>query len=204
LSQDYRERVTDTHGHGRSGRHWIWNVGFALVFMVVGGAAALVGQSMLTGRSTNEVSIKRYQDWRVVCSPANDKGEGGGCRLEATIARQDGGTLLSLAIDNTEPGSQMSIVVPHGVLLERGLGFSVGDGSLKVFPYETCVPQGCVVLVGLDSETLKAMRSAQAGQVVLVPGNGQALPIPFSLKGFNEGLEGLDDAKGGGSVLGIF
>jgi invasion protein IalB len=204
LSQDYRERVTDTHVHGRSGRHWVWNIAFAVVFMVVGGVVALLGQHFLAGSAKNEMSIKRFQDWRVVCTPADDKGQGGGCRLEATIARSDGGALLSLAIEDTAPGSQMSIVVPHGVLLDPGLGFSIGDGSLKVLPYETCVPQGCMVMVGLDSETIKSMRAAQSGQVVVVPGNGQPITIPFSLKGFNEGLEGLEDAKSGGSMFGIF
>jgi invasion protein IalB len=139
-----------------------------------------------------------------VCAPADDKGQGGGCRLEAQVARQDGGTLLSLSISDTAPGSQLTLMVPHGVLLDPGLGFSVADGALKVLPYETCVPQGCMVLVGLDTETLKAMRSAQSGQVVVVPGNGTPITIPFSLKGFAAGFDALEDAKGGGSIWNIF
>jgi len=62
-------------------------------------------------------------------------------------------------------------------------------------PYETCLPQGCLVLVGLDSETLKAMQSATNGQVVVVPGNGSPVTIPFSLKGFAQGFAALQDAK---------
>ena len=126
---------------------------------------------------------------------ARRKGQGGGCSLTAQILREDGGALLSLSISDTAPGSQMSVVVPHGVMLEPGLGFSVGDGSLKVLPYETCMPQGCLVLVGLDSETLKAMKAATTGNVVVVPGNGSPVTIPFSLKGFAEGFAALADAK---------
>jgi invasion protein IalB len=48
------------------------------------------------------------------------------------------------------------------------------------------------------------MRGAQSGQVVVVPGNGQPITIPFSLKGFSEGFEGLEEAKSGGSMFGIF
>jgi len=89
----------------------------------------------------------------------------------------------------------MSVVVPHGVLLDEGLGFSVGDGALKVLPYETCMPAGCLVLVGLDSETLKAMKTSASGQVVVAPANGSPVTIPFSLKGFSEGFAALEEAK---------
>jgi invasion protein IalB len=189
--------------HGR-GHGWVWNVGFAILFMVIGGVATLFGGKLLSG-APNQVSIQRFQDWRVMCVPPNEKGEGGGCSLQATIARDDGGTLVSLGVTDTAPGSQMQVVVPHGVMLDPGLGFSVGDGAPKVLPYETCTPQGCMVLVGLDSETLKAMKGATAGQVVVMPANGTPVAIPFSLKGFAEGLDALDDAKGSrDSLWGIF
>jgi invasion protein IalB len=203
LSHDYRDHPDDRHAPGRS-RHWVWNVGFAVVFMIVGGAAALVGQNLLGGPGADELSIKRFEAWRVLCAPPDEKGEGGGCRLEAQVTRADGGTLVSLAITDTAAGSQMTVMVPHGVMLDPGLGFSVGDGSLKVLPYETCMPQGCMVLVGLDTETLKAMRTAQSGQVVVVPGNGTPVTIPFSLKGFSAGFDELDSSKNGGSLFGIF
>ena len=180
--------------HAHNSRRWIWNGAFAVLFMIVGGAIALTGEHFMSGAS-NQMSVERYQDWRVICAPPDEKGEGGGCSLTAQIVRDDGGTLVSLSITDTAPGSQMQVVVPHGVLLDPGLGFSVGDGSLRVLPYETCMPTGCMVLVGLDSETLKAMKSAASGQVVVVPGNGSPVTIPFSLKGFAEGFAALEDAK---------
>lgn len=188
MSHEYTE-----HSHAHGARHWAWNVGYAAVFMVIGGIVALVGQHLLVP-SAGQLSVETYQDWRVVCAPGNDK-QPGGCSLSTQLNRDDGGALLSLSITDTAPGSQMSVVVPHGVLLEPGLGFSVGDGALKVLPYETCMPQGCLVLVGLDSETLKAMQGAQTGQIVVVPGNGSPVTIPFSLKGFAQGFAALKDAK---------
>jgi invasion protein IalB len=197
-SHEFKDTAPDEmgHGHARSAnlRLWAWRVGFAVVFMVVGGALALLGQKLTSGPS-HEMSVQRFQDWRVVCAPADDKGQGGGCAMSAQIIREDGGTLLSLSINDTAPGSQMSVVVPHGVLLDPGLGFSVGDGALKVLPYETCMPAGCLVLVGLDSETLKAMKASTSGQIVVVPGNGSPVTIPFSLKGFAEGFAALEEAK---------
>jgi len=183
--------VHDRHGHLR---FWVWNIGFAVLFMIAGGALTLVGERLLSSPS-QEMSVQRFQDWRVVCAPPDEKGQGGGCSLSSQVVRDEGGTLLSLAINDTAPGSQMSVVVPHGVLLDPGLGFSVGDGALKVLPYETCMPAGCLVLVGLDSETLKAMKASQSGQVVVVPGNGSPVTLPFSLKGFAEGFAALEEAK---------
>ena len=197
MSQNYAEASPRTrHADSRNAhlRAWGWRIGYAVVLMIAGGVVALLGERLFSGPS-HEMSVQRFQDWRVVCAPADEKGEGGGCTLSAQVSRDDGGTLLSLSIDDTAPGSQMRVIVPHGVLLDPGLGFSVGDQALKVLPYETCLPAGCMVLVGLDSETLKAMKSSASGQIVVVPGGGSPVTIPFSLKGFAEGFAALDEAK---------
>ena len=186
MSHTYHEH-SDAHdhaGHDRT-RFWVRNIGFAVIFMIVGGALTLVGDRLLSN-TANETRIATYQDWNVICPPASTEG------AECSLSSQRSG-VLSLVIGGKLPGLQ--VWVPHGVLLDPGLGFSVGDSALKVLPYETCMPQGCLVLVGLDSETLKTMQTAQAGQVVLVPGNGTPVTLPFSLKGFSDGYAALESAK---------
>jgi invasion protein IalB len=86
----------------------------------------------------------------------------------------------------------MSLMVPHGVLLEPGLAVTIGNEPMRLRPYETCTNAGCIALMTVDADTLKALQSNMAGQVtVAAPNNPQPLNIPFSLKGFSEGYGSL-------------
>ncbi len=173
------------------------NIVFAVGFLVVGAIGAILADRLLFSSGANEnrfavsgsppvTRIVQFQDWNLICPPpAPDN-------LPCTATSQRGG-VLSLAIGGKLPGLQ--IWVPHGVVLTEGLAFSIGDAAPKGLPYETCLPQGCLVLVGLDSETLKALQSSQSGSVVVMPANGQPVSIPFSLKGFTDAYGALEDAK---------
>jgi invasion protein IalB len=89
----------------------------------------------------------------------------------------------------------MSVTVPHGVMLEAGLGFSIANEPMRVRPYEACNANGCFAFVTLDADTMKSLASNMGGQVVVVPGNGSPVTIPFSLKGFAEGYAELQRDK---------
>jgi invasion protein IalB len=146
------------------------------------------------GRTTHpddaELAVKPFQDWRAVCELRGNQRTN--CKLMAQVARARGGPLLSLSVDDPTPGSSLQVMVPQGVMLDPGLGFSVGDGALRVLPYETCVPAGCMVLVPLDRNMLQALKSSNEGNVIVVPGNGPPVTIQFSLKGFAEGIAYLE------------
>jgi invasion protein IalB len=167
-------------------------IGLAIVLLIAGGVIALVGERML-GRNTtdaNEVRVVPFQDWRVICSNAQ-----GGCTLNSDVLRDTGGILVSLVINNPNTGSTMSVTVPHGVMLDSGMGFSIANEPMRVRPYETCNAQGCFAFVTLDADTLKSLLANMAGQVVVAPGNGAPVTIPFSLKGFAEGYAELQKAS---------
>ena len=168
-------------------------IGLAVVLLIVGGVIALIGERLLGGGNTagaNEVRVVPFQDWRVICSNAQ-----GGCTLNSDVLRDTGGTLVSLVINNPAPGSTMAVTVPHGVMLDSGLGFSIADEPMRVRPYEACNAQGCFAFVTLDADTVKSLIANRAGQVVVVPGNGTPVTIPFSLKGFADGYAELQKAS---------
>ena len=161
----------------------------ALALLIAGGVIALVGERLLGSGSpagANEVRVTPFQDWRVICSTAQ-----GGCTLNSDVLRDTGGSLVGLLISDPMPGSMLAITVPHGVMLDSGLGISIGDEPKRVRPYETCNATGCFALVTMDADTLKSLSANMAGQVVVVPGNGTPVTIPFSLKGFAEGYAEL-------------
>lgn len=176
----------------RRGRSWgriALYTGIVLALLIAGGALALVGERVMLAKAQNEVRIQTFEDWRVICPPLAQRDAP--CALTQDVNRDLGGTIVALSLDSADPGATMSVTVPHGILLEPGLGFSVGNDPMRVRPYETCGPVGCFAVVTLDADTLKALQSNETGQVVVVPGAGAPVTVPFSLKGFTEGHAAL-------------
>jgi invasion protein IalB len=169
--------------------------GIGVVMLAAGGVIALAGERLFGGRvAPNEVRIMTYQDWRVICPPLTDATPN--CALTADVLRDTGGILLTISMNDPTPGSQLSLTVPHGVLLEPGLGFAVGSEPVRVRPYETCTNTGCIALVTVDADTLKSLSGNMAGQVsVAAPNAQQPVNIPFSLRGFAEGYGELQRSK---------
>jgi invasion protein IalB len=166
--------------------------GIAILLLIAGGIITLLGQRLLGGAGVaNEVRITTFQDWRVVCptpTPATPN-----CALTSDVTRDTGGVLLTLSLTDPSPGSTLSLTVPHGVMLEPGLAFTVGNDPVRVRPYETCTNVGCIALVTVDTDTLKSLRANMVGQVsVAAPNTPQPMNIPFSLKGFAEGYGALE------------
>jgi invasion protein IalB len=169
--------------------------GIAIVLLVAGGVITLVGERLLGGRiASNEMRISTFQDWRVICPPLTQTTPN--CALTSDVMRDTGGILLTLSLLDPAPGKELSLTVPHGVLLDSGLGFAIGNEPLRVRPYETCTNQGCIALVTLDADTLKSLTTNMGGHIaVAAPNNPQPVNIPFSLKGFADGYGELQRAK---------
>ena len=169
--------------------------GIGVVLLAAGGVIALAGERLFGGRvGANEVRITTFQDWRVICPPLTEATPN--CALTEDVLRDTGGILLTISMTDPAPGSPLSLTVPHGVLLESGLGFTVGSEPVRVRPYETCTNTGCIALVTVDADTLKSLSGNMAGQVtVAAPNAPQPVNIPFSLRGFAEGFGELQRAK---------
>lgn len=169
--------------------------GIAVLLLVAGGVITLLGERALgSGPAANEVRITTFQDWRVICPPVTQATPN--CALTSEVTRDTGGVLLTLAVVDPAPGTQLRITVPHGVMLDPGLGFTIGMEPTRVRPYETCDIQGCFANVTMDADTLKSLNGNMGGQVALaVPNNPQPVAIPFSLRGFADGYAELQRAK---------
>jgi len=154
----------------------------------------LLGERAVSGPVANEVRITTFQDWRVICPPVTPATPN--CALTWDVTRDTGGILLTLSLMDPAPGSQLSLTVPHGVLLDPGLGFAIGNEPTRVRPYETCTNQGCIAIVTADADTLKSLNANMEGRIaVAAPNNPQPVVIPFSLKGFADGYGALQRAK---------
>jgi invasion protein IalB len=159
-----------------------------ILMFIAGAASALVGQRLILGGGADELRIISYEDWRVVCPP---KSEQANCELSSNVVPGQ----VSLVMDDPTLGSRLRVIVPHGVFLEPGLGFSVGDQPLQIYQFETCVQNGCFALVTIDTETLELLRSNTNGQVVVVPAAGTPVTVPYSLNGFGDGFDALVEER---------
>jgi invasion protein IalB len=195
---DASNQRNGTSAPSMSGRNWgriAMLAGTVVVLLAAGGVLALLGERLIgAGVSPNEVRVTTFQDWRLLCPPLTAQTPN--CALTSEVNRDVGGVVLTVAMTDPSPGSTISLTVPHGVLLESGIGFAVGTEPMRVRPYETCTVQGCIALVTADADTLKSMTTSAGGQVTVAPpGAAQPVNIPFSLKGFAEGYGELQRAK---------
>jgi invasion protein IalB len=193
-ASNQRVRIGARSVDGGNWGRWALRAGVAVLLLAAGGVIGLAGERLLGGIAPNEMRISTFQDWRVICPPLTQATPN--CALTSDVMRDTGGTLLTLSLLDPTPGKELSLTVPHGVQLAPGLGFAIGNEPTRVRPYETCTNQGCIALITVDADTLKALNANMGGHVtVAVPNNAQPVNIPFSLKGFPDGFGELQRAK---------
>ncbi|MGY9105620.1 MAG: invasion associated locus B family protein [Alphaproteobacteria bacterium] len=159
-----------------------------ILIFVAGAATAIVGQRVLLGSAADEMRILAFEDWRVVCPPVSDQTD---CELSSNPVPGQ----VSLVVDDPTLGSRLRVIVPHGVFLDPGLGFSIGDQPLQVYQFETCVQTGCFALVTIDTATLELLQNNMNGEVVVVPAAGTPVTVPYTLNGFSEGFDALVEER---------
>lgn len=193
-ASNQRLRVgTESVGGGNWGRMAL-RTGIVVLLLAVGAILGLASERLFGGNASNEMRISTFQDWRVICPPLTKATPN--CALTSDVLRDTGGVLLTLSVLDPSPGGQLSLTVPHGVLLDPGIGFAIGNEPTRVRPFETCNNQGCVALITVDADTLKSLDANMGGHItVAVPNNAQPINIPYSLKGFADGYGELQRAK---------
>lgn len=160
-------------------------IAVAVLIFIAGGATALLGQRLVLGGGIgDELRVIAFEDWRVVCPPISDEID---CELSSNVVPGQ----VSLVLDDPTLGSRLRVYVPHGVFLDSGLGFSIGDQPLQVYQFETCLINGCFALVTIDTATLEQLRNNMNGEVVVVPAAGSPVTVPYSLNGFSDGFDAL-------------
>ena len=160
----------------------------AIAAFVLGVCTVLGG--LYFSRNGTESTTKLYDDWKLSCPPrATVAAE---CALTQDVIQGGTGvTLVHLQFVRDDNAQRLLIVVPHGVLLQPGLGLVIGNAPLRVVKYQTCDTVGCIALLPLDPPTLNALQAADGGRVVVVWRDGKDVAFPYSLHGFAKGARAL-------------
>lgn len=86
----------------------------------------------------------------------------------------------------------MTIMVPHGMELRAGAGFSIDKKKIIQVPYVVCSPIGCRAMFPLKKELLSQFKKGSKMQIYMLPFNAsKEIVSQASLSGFSSALKAL-------------
>lgn len=165
----------------------------AAIALGVGIAAAPV----LAQESEPDTLRESFRDWVVNCAAAPvtpDTAPGARvCELFQQLDQQDTGQrVLTFSVRMNDAGEPVAVLIaPFGLRLSEGLRIRVEEEQIAHLAFETCLPQGCLVIAPMDDDLIAEMQSGSSATVIMISRQGEAIGIPVSLMGFTAGLSRL-------------
>jgi invasion protein IalB len=93
-------------------------------------------------------------------------------------------TIVHFRIPAEGQQPQLSVRVPHGVLLSAGVKLRVDQAFTVDLPIQTCENQGCTATAPAPAELVNAMRGGKQLFVIIKGGNNQDAGFGMPLDGF--------------------
>jgi invasion protein IalB len=160
-----------------------------------------------------DTDVTNFGDWRFACAQP-DKKTPKECRISQRVSwgrdkdHQASMSIVMFAMDEKSAAASkakekpivlMRVIMPLGVDLRPGLGVAVGkDGKPVSFPYNICLPSGCIATTGLGAGIAGKIRTADNMTIVYkAPGSGKPVGVKLSTKGLGQAYDALIKAKKG-------
>jgi invasion protein IalB len=163
---------------------------YAIGSFILGALVALGGAHVIWKHQDARDSmqtIASFQDWRMSCPPRTTKKAV--CVLQTAIVQKGtSNVLVELSVVPKGDTDMLSIVTPLGVLVQSGVALAVGSGAGKPILFKTCIQVGCVAAVPIDASMASALSQNTGGQITVVAGNGKAVALSYSLRGYQDAL----------------
>jgi invasion protein IalB len=86
---------------------------------------------------------------------------------------------------------RMALTVPLGINLPTGVGFQIDDGQANTLPVETCLADGCRIIMSIDPGGRDSLVKSKMIKVTYQLANGQKVALPIELTGFGDALAQL-------------
>jgi invasion protein IalB len=85
----------------------------------------------------------------------------------------------------------MALTIPLGINLPPGVGFQIDDAQANTLPIETCVADGCHIVMTIDQGGRDSLVKSKLIKVSYQLVNGQKVTLPIELNGFGDALAQL-------------
>lgn len=86
---------------------------------------------------------------------------------------------------------RMALTVPLGINLPTGVGFQIDEGQASTLPVETCLADGCRLIMTIDAGGRDSLVKSKMIKVTYQLANGQKVALPIELGGFGDALAQL-------------
>jgi invasion protein IalB len=161
-----------------------------IVALIVGLLAGWFGHSMMTAKPEDVASIRMYGDWRLACPQPSAAKSGGCAMIEDVLDSQTRSEIAHLALGKNRAGNlEMIVTMPYDVLLEPGMGLSVGSDKIRVYPYQTCNGGGCMATIPVDDALANSLKNAKTARLLFAALNNKPIGLSFSLNGFDQAYD---------------
>jgi invasion protein IalB len=136
---------------------------------------------------------KAFEDWTVRCYPIESMSPCDMIEVLANNTTKQRVLSVSIAYVPSAGKHTMMIGVPLGVGLAKGVALTAGSYKSPTFKYHRCDPNGCYVEMVVDEAVIQGLSSATTATATFADGLGKAVPINFSLKGFNAARDQMSE-----------
>jgi invasion protein IalB len=86
---------------------------------------------------------------------------------------------------------RMALTVPLGINLQTGVGFQIDEGQTNILPVETCVADGCRMIMTIDAGGRDGLVKSKMIKITYQLATGQKVALPIELAGFGDALAQL-------------
>ena len=141
-----------------------------------------------------DLTTASFGDWVLRCQKRDSGSTDKTCEVVHSVtAEGQQGTILQLAIGQTEKQSERTlvVVVPVNISFVQTPQISVDANpeDSKTSVWLKCLPVACLANLRLDQINWK---SSKSGKVSYIDGAGRPVVTPFSLNGLDRALNALD------------
>ncbi len=138
--------------------------------------------------------VETYDDWGVVCQM---QASAPSCVVrQVQTNTQTNQTVLTVEIAK-DPDAKFrgALLLPLGLALPQGAQLKLDEAILgNAMPFSTCMPQGCLVPLTLEADTVAKLRAGKTLSVTFASASQtQPISLAISLKGLTGALNRVAD-----------
>ncbi|MCK5517838.1 MAG: invasion associated locus B family protein [Alphaproteobacteria bacterium] len=83
------------------------------------------------------------------------------------------------------------VILPLGILLEKGITMKVDSGLPSVFKISTCTKQGCFLQIDVSKNLIDMMKKGNLVYFIFESADGRKVNLVMSLAGFSKALRSI-------------